>query len=202
MSDATVNAIIDMGLLETTVQSQGYPEDVVALSMALAKRRGIEQAQITSCVGTEPRAKRWITCGRAAAVTHFLPESIEWACMRALEVEPGYLPAQKLRAAVLLVSGRAAEARGVYEEELRRSEDSELWAGYAHALAAIGLEDDALQAFRQAVRLQTDPVAVVSALVGASELLQKRGAVGEAEEAYEEARRLDPELPERRSEAP
>ena len=119
----------------------------------------------------------------------------ELAFRAALRLDEGAVQTYEHLAMVLMRRDRIVEARCLYEKAVTLpGAESRLWSGYGFCLLDLGNEADALKAFRQSVRLNTDQAAVVSARLGASVVLRRSGDLGGAQSEYEEAVKVNPGL--------
>src|SRR5262245_25428617 len=76
---------------------------------------------------------------------------------KALETAPGHLDARHLLARAYGLAKRYEDACRLFEVLVReRAQAADIWLGYAHALAKLGRADDAVTAYRRALKLNPD----------------------------------------------
>lgn len=139
--------------------------------------------------------ENWVESGRARLLAKDL-RGAETAFRQALRLDDKYLPAYKHLGLVLVELKRYQETKDIYEQALLRisDEDSELWTAYGYCLVNLDNDNKALEAFQRSINLNNNSVAVISARLGASALLRRRGDIVGAQREYEEALKADPEI--------
>ena len=136
----------------------------------------------------------WLEYGRASLLSKN-PLAAEYAFKRAIDLDKHYLPAYKHLGLILTRQRKFDEAKRYYELALNLwNKDSELWTAYGYCLHDLGLKEDALLAFRKAVKISSDFPSVVSARLGACVLLRRMGRKDAAKHEYQEAAKIYPQL--------
>lgn len=122
---------------------------------------------------------------------HF--EEVIAACRKALEIEPGYLPAMNNLASALAALGRHEEAAEAFAAVLELAPDNpNVLGNYGHALALAGRTDEARAALEKAVQVQPF---YVEAHYNLAILLDQLGMSAEALREYEQTAALKQGLP-------
>jgi Tfp pilus assembly protein PilF len=136
----------------------------------------------------------WVECGRGSLYSRDGKDA-EQAFRRAIDLDWNFLPAYKHLGLLLVSAKRPAEAEKIYLQALKLNErDSELLTGYGYCLSAMGLPDRALKTFYKSAEANSNQVAVISALLGASGILEKRGDRQGADREYAEALKINPDI--------
>lgn len=136
----------------------------------------------------------WVEYGRACFFSDN-SQGAEMAFKQALQLDEKYLPGYKHLGLVLVKLQRYQDAQKVYEQAIRVSDgDSELWTAYGYCLVDVGDSGGASKAFRRSVELNTDPLSVISARLGAAALLHRQGNKNALRREYEETLKINPEV--------
>lgn len=120
-------------------------------------------------------------------------EEVITTCRKALDIEPGYLPAMNNLASALAALGRHAEAAAAFADVLSLAPDNPaVLNNYGHALALSGQTQEARKALEQAVQIQPF---YAEAHYNLAILLDRMGLPADALREYEQAATLKSGLP-------
>lgn len=139
--------------------SRSEPQAIGELAMFLHAHQQWETARqlYRVAVSLEPSALRWnYYLGVVSADSGELESAAE-SLQVALTIDPGFRPAQRRLAGVLLDLNRAEEAARIYQTLLETdSNDAEARFGLGRALALQGRDAEAIEQLSEAVRLVPD----------------------------------------------
>ncbi|MGA2028420.1 MAG: ankyrin repeat domain-containing protein [Syntrophobacteraceae bacterium] len=137
----------------------------------------------------------WIEYGRACLLSNN-PHGAEMAFLRAIQLDPECQLAYRHLGLILMTLERYEDAEKVYQKalEINPSESGATRTAYGYCLVALGRDEEALSAFRTSCELNADVPSVISAKLGISALLLRRGDTKGAEREYKAAIELDPDI--------
>jgi ankyrin repeat protein len=137
----------------------------------------------------------WIEYGRACLLSNN-PHGAEMAFLRAIQLDPKCQLAYRHLGLILMRLQRYEDAEKVYKKalEVNPVESGATWTAYGYCLVGLRRDEEALSAFRESCKLNTDVPSVISAKLGISGLLLRRGDTEGAEREYKDAIKLDPEI--------
>lgn len=135
----------------------------------------------------------WFEYGRTALLSNDNYGALV-AFNAAIQLNKKCLPAYKHLGLLLVSCKRYKKAKEIYEMVLYEQKDSELLSAYGYCLFDLGKDNQALEAFKESIKTNSDPISVASARLGASAILKRQGDEVAAEHEFEEATKINREI--------
>lgn len=178
------------------MSTNSLPDDVrkKRAKEMLAEGRLEEGRELLSelCRDDQRDVETWFLYSAASAHLDRFDDVIR-ACRKALDLDPGYVPAMNNLASAYAKMGRHMEAAAEFDKLLRLAPDNPaVLINYGHAMALMGRAQEARDALEKAVRIQPF---YAEARFNLALLLEQTGHPDEALREYEKAAELKPGLP-------
>jgi len=136
----------------------------------------------------------WVIYGKLALFCKNF-QTADLAFRQALEINNMYLDAYKLLALTEIANGHKISAKYTYDEAIKNcSGDSGLFTSYGYCLLDNNEVENAINAFKKSVQINSDPVSVASAKLGLAGIYKRHGENELSRAEYEGSLQIYPEL--------
>lgn len=136
----------------------------------------------------------WVIYGKLAFFCKNF-QAAELAFRQALEINNTYLDAYKLLALTEIANGQNFIAKYTYDEAIKNCPgDSALFTSYGYCLLDNNEVENAINAFKKSVQINSDPVSVASAKLGLAGIYKRHGENELSRAEYEGSLQIYPEL--------